>query len=94
MSFSLPVVSTEAFGIKEEVDNNETGFFFNAGDHFDLSKKLIILMDPEVRQEFGKNGYLKLKSTYTLEKMAYKYEKMLISLLSKENLAPYPEIRL
>lgn len=83
MSFSLPVVSTEAFGIKEEVDNNETGFFFNAGDHFDLSKKLIILMDPEVRQELGKNGYLKLKSTYTLEKMAYKYEKLLISLIDK-----------
>ena len=50
MSFSLPVVSTDVFGIKEQIVDIDTGFFFNLGDDKDLSRKLVTLMDQDVRK--------------------------------------------
>ena len=80
MSFSLPVVSTDVFGIKEQIVENETGFFFNLGDYKDLSRKLVTLMDQDVRKKVGENSKLKLKQEFTIEMMANKYERLIISI--------------
>lgn len=80
MSFSMPVVSTDVFGIKEQIVDNETGFFFNLGDYRDLSRKLVTLKDQEVRKTLGEASFSKLKKEFTIEKMTNEYEKLIISL--------------
>ena len=82
MSFSLPVVSTDVFGIKEQIVDNDTGFFFNLGDYKDLSRKLVTLMDQDVRKKVGENSKLKLRQEFTIEMTANKYERLMISIIS------------
>jgi len=81
MSFSLPVVSTDVFGIKEQIVDNDTGFFFNLGDYKDLSRKLVTLMDQDVRKKVGENSKLKLRQEFTIEMTANKYERLMISII-------------
>jgi GT2 family glycosyltransferase/glycosyltransferase involved in cell wall biosynthesis/predicted nucleic acid-binding Zn-ribbon protein len=78
MSFSLPVVSTDVFGIQEQIVDNETGLFFNLGDYRDLSRKIATLMDQDVRKKLGENSFSKLNEKFTIEKMATQYEKLII----------------
>jgi glycosyltransferase involved in cell wall biosynthesis len=53
----LPVVASDAPGLRESVVHGETGVLFPCGDHDALSEALITLLnDPEMREQMGEAG--------------------------------------
>lgn len=54
--FSLPVIASDSFGLKELVQDKGTGFLFKRGSPEDLSKKIIaFLSDASLQQDMREN---------------------------------------
>lgn len=80
MQFSLPVVSTHVAGIPDEVLDGKTGFLVTPEDAAALAEKISILIkDPALRQEMGKNGYGHFLQHFTLPN----YENKLIEIFDQ-----------
>jgi glycosyltransferase involved in cell wall biosynthesis len=68
MMFELPVVGTRWRGIPGLIDENKTGFTVAIKDPRDTANKLEnLLVDANLRREYGKNGRQKFLSTYQKE---------------------------
>ncbi len=53
----LPCVASDNTGVKEMIDNNESGLLFKSGDHLDLANKIMYLYgNPEIRNDMAKKG--------------------------------------
>jgi glycosyltransferase involved in cell wall biosynthesis len=67
MAAGKPVIASDCYGLREVVENGETGYLFNPGDSLDLSHKLkMLLIDKKRRDEFGQKGQLKIKNQFSL----------------------------
>ena len=67
MKNSLPIVSTFEGGIPDIVNNNITGFLVPRNDASALAEKLeLLISNPDLRLEMGKEGRKKYKSEFTL----------------------------
>jgi alpha-maltose-1-phosphate synthase len=72
-AFKKPVVATNVGSIPEIVDNGKTGYVVRARDQVALSEAVIrLLKDDALRRELGDNGYQKLKSDLSWDKIAEK----------------------
>lgn len=68
MTASKPVVASDSFGLKEIVIHEETGLVFQAGNTFDLSEKLkVLLSDVQLRELYGKSGYERVKKLFDMK---------------------------
>ncbi len=68
MQYSLPVISTPEGGIRDIIDDNETGFIVPQKDANSLAKKLeILIKDPALQLKMGKAGHKKYQREFTVE---------------------------
>lgn len=83
MSSGLPIISTNAGGVIDIVENNVNGIIVEKRDKQKLANAMIkISKDKNKMEEMGRNSYL-LSKKYTLRQMVKKYEDLYIDLLKK-----------
>jgi len=69
MASAKPIIGTCLGGTKEIVINNKTGYIINPYNQETMTEKIIdLLKNPVKAEEFGKNGYEKVKNEFSLEK--------------------------
>ena len=74
MAAGLPVVSTEAGGVREAIVEGETGFVVPSGDHERMAERIIeILNDSEMRAVDGCTGTLDRRSKIRLRTSSAQY---------------------
>lgn len=82
-SIGLPVLSTNVFGLKELVLDNETGIVFDGNREGDLVDGLVKLIgDEELRTRVVDNARKMLKSGLDISKMRERYSKLIGSFAS------------
>jgi len=70
-SFKMPVVASEVDGLKEQVDNNLTGFLVSPKNHVQLAKVCTLLLkDDKKRKSMGENGYKKANEEWSWDKIS------------------------
>ena len=84
MHFGKPVVACNSGGTPEVVKNNETGILVKPGDHLELSKAILELVDNHpLRKKLGTAGNSRLENYFSLDQMIQStvdhYEKALKS---------------
>jgi glycosyltransferase involved in cell wall biosynthesis len=68
MSIGVPVVSTDAFGIPELIEDGRSGLLSPPGDHVALADSLErVLADSGLRDELGRAGRLRVRNRFDLE---------------------------
>jgi glycosyltransferase involved in cell wall biosynthesis len=74
-AFNKPVIATDLGSLKEMVIDKKTGLLFRMQDEADLREKITLLMNnPQLCQEYGENGFIKLQDEYGAE---MHYEKLM-----------------
>lgn len=69
MACEVPVIVSDAEGLKEVVVNNETGFIVPRRNYIAIAKKIKILIeDKTLRKKFGKSGRKRVKELYNWNK--------------------------
>jgi glycosyltransferase involved in cell wall biosynthesis len=67
MAFGKPLIGSRIGGIPEQIENDKTGFLFEAGNVEELARKMDILTgDQQLRIAMGQAGRKKLESEYSL----------------------------
>ena len=75
MACELPVIVSNADGLKEVVENNKTGFVIETKNSKAIAEKIKLLInEKELRKKIGKEGRERVKELYDWEKNV---EKML-----------------
>ncbi len=84
MNWSLPVIVSDAGGMKEVIETGITGFVFKSGNHFDLAAKMKSLIESnELRNKMGNRGKKRLLEKFTLSHMIEQTEKVYLELIKK-----------
>ncbi len=74
MAYDLPIITTPAFGITEQIENGVNGIFYTPNNPQELKNAILSLLeDSQLRENFGQNSKYVLDSTITLEEMINKY---------------------
>jgi glycosyltransferase involved in cell wall biosynthesis len=69
-----PVIGTSVGGIREQIDDGETGYLIPAGDYQAMASRIHqLLLDDELRTKMGKRCREVVAAEYDLEKQAKKY---------------------
>ena len=73
-SMSKPIVTTNAPGCKEVVDDGFNGFLVPIKDYKSLAEKIEILIDnPKMRKEFGENSRIKAVNEFDIKAVVNQY---------------------
>jgi L-malate glycosyltransferase len=74
MACELPVVSTDAGGLVEVVENNKTGLIVQKGNEKELAGAIIKFLDqPALGKKMGKDGRKKAETEFSWDKTAEKF---------------------
>ena len=82
-SMEKPILASDIGGSNETVENNKTGFLFEAGNPVSLSKKIleILKMDESTLKSIGNEGRKNIIKKFNVEKMCFstysEYKKLL-----------------
>ena len=77
-----PVVASNHGGPTEIVVNNETGFLFEPNSKDSLASALEkLIQDKQLRIEYGKRGYERVLSTFSLKSHVNHFEKIFQELI-------------
>lgn len=77
MYYRLPIITTPVDGISEQLKDQYSGVFYQAGDANALAKLITtISTDKILRKKLGKNAYLTLKTMISPEEMMTRYFKL------------------
>lgn len=80
MEFKLPIVSTNEGGIPDMVVNGENGLICERNNAESLASALEkLLLNKNMRIQYGENGYKKFKSEFTLQS----FEKQIVEILNQ-----------
>ena len=76
MASRLPIISSNAGGLKEMIIDGENGMTYESGDISKLDKTMhkMLNLSIEDRKEFGSNAYNCMKINNSIEKVAEKYK--------------------
>ena len=84
-SMSKPIVTTNAPGCKEVVEDGVNGFLVPIKDYKSLAKKIEILINNlKLREEFGKNSRIKAVNEFDIKAVVDKYLKVYEEVLGNE----------
>ena len=75
MASSVPVVSSDAGGLPELIENGKSGYICKIGDVEDMSKKSLEILDDKNLKVFKDNAFMRAK-IYDIEKVLPEYIKM------------------
>jgi N,N'-diacetylbacillosaminyl-diphospho-undecaprenol alpha-1,3-N-acetylgalactosaminyltransferase len=82
-SMSKPIITTDAPGCREVVEDNKNGFLVPIKDYKTLVQKLEILIDnPDLREKFGENSRIKAEKEFDIKIIVDKYLKIYEEILS------------
>jgi colanic acid/amylovoran biosynthesis glycosyltransferase len=82
-SMSVPVICSDAGGLRENVIDQKTGFVVPCRDPHTIFEKIMVLAnDPVLRKQMGNAGRTRVLEHFTLDKQIESFRKMYISLLS------------
>ena len=72
-SMEKPILASDIGGSRETIVNKKTGLLFEAGNHEDLSKKLIelLMMDENNLKSMGIEGRKNIVTKFNVEKMCF-----------------------
>jgi glycosyltransferase involved in cell wall biosynthesis len=75
MACELPVVSTDAGGPSEIIEEGQTGHLARRGSAADLSEKLVRVMgmSSEEREVLGNRGRQRIQNRYSVEQMVQRW---------------------
>lgn len=86
MEFKLPIVSTNEGGIPDMVVNGENGLICERNNAESLAAALEkLLLDKNMRIQYGENGYKKFKSEFTLQSFEKRFVEILNQILNNTN---------
>jgi len=84
MAFQLPIISTNVFGILEQIDDGKHGILIPPGDSNLLADKILFLINnPEESKKYAINAFEKVKKDFTNEKMINSYDILIKQLFNK-----------
>ncbi len=74
-AMARPIITTDAVGCREVVDDGVNGYLCRVRDAADLAAKMeqLLLLSPEQRHEMGKRGRAKMESTFDEQIVIRKY---------------------
>ncbi len=82
MAAGLPVVARKPKGVADTVIDGVNGFLFSAGDWVLMSERIVyLLQSKDVSKKFGEQGKILVSSSFTLDQMITKLEKLYLKLL-------------
>jgi colanic acid/amylovoran biosynthesis glycosyltransferase len=82
----LPVVCTDAGGLKENIKDGETGFVVPRRNAGAIADKLMLLaQDPEMRVRMGEAGRKRVISCFRIEDQIVAFDKLFSSVLHLDN---------
>jgi glycosyltransferase involved in cell wall biosynthesis len=74
MAFEMPIIATNVYGIKEQIDNDESGVLIMAGDVNDLEEKMEFLFkNIDARIKLSRSARKKLEKEFPYELMLDNY---------------------
>lgn len=80
MAFGIPVVTTDVGGIPEVLKNSHAGFVCSKDDSGSFADAMkVILRDPVLAAELGRNGRMTFEQKFTASRMARQYNSLLKS---------------
>ncbi len=78
MSYCLPIVATDAGDNKYLIEDDETGFICEVGNHAKIAGKLRILIESEEkRRNYGLKAYNRLKENYSMDMFIKRYNEFI-----------------
>ncbi len=81
---NIPIVSTDVGGVRDIIDENETGYISPKKDAISFSNKLLLLTeDKQNRERMSQNGWDFVKSKFHYTRLVSDMEKYYYSLLEK-----------
>lgn len=84
MQYSLPVVSTPEGGIRDIINNEETGFIVPQKDPLTLADKLeTLIQNPELQLSMGEAGNNKYRKEFTVEMYGKRLDSIFKTILKK-----------
>ncbi|GEC79047.1 glycosyltransferase family 4 protein [Flavobacterium aquatile] len=76
-----PVIGSNHGGLTEIIVNNETGFLVEPNNETKLAEAISKLIEnPELRKQFGENGYQRAINEFSVATYVNKFEKLLLEL--------------
>ena len=79
----VPVLASAVGGLPEMIDHGKTGLLFPAGDHEALAQMLReLLNEPRKAQTLRSQGRIRVRNSFSLERMANHYQEHYLELLS------------
>ncbi|MEJ5350377.1 MAG: glycosyltransferase [Melioribacteraceae bacterium] len=80
----VPIISTDAGGIKEIIEENNCGFIFNHNNYKEAVSKIILLMNDETLcKKLGENGKKAVIQKYNLNNFKNYFEKYYCNLINE-----------
>ncbi len=84
-SMGKPIITTDAVGCREVVEDGKNGFLVPVKDHISLAKSIEILINNEdMRKAFGEYSREKIIREFEIEKVVEQYLKLYNDLLSEK----------
>ena len=84
MAFSLPIISTDAYGLAEQFKDGENGLVIMAGDKEALENKIVYLIkNPQEARRLGKNARIFLEKNFSYDAMIKKYDLLITEVCGK-----------
>tara|TARA_Y100001970_G_scaffold168897_1_gene206540 strand:+ start:18644 stop:19759 length:1116 start_codon:yes stop_codon:yes gene_type:complete len=85
MALKKPVIATNTGGTKEIVIHNKTGYLVEDKDVNDIQEKIELLLSDRIKaEEFGTNGYERIKNDFNLTSMVNSYKNVYLKLINKK----------
>lgn len=82
----VPVITTDAGGINDIVENNVTGIIVNQRNSEELAEKIIYLIENEkIRRELSDKAFYRLLEDFTCSRVGEKYQLVLNELIKEKN---------
>ena len=73
-----PIIATNIGGIKDLIQDNKTGFLIQSGDELELIKKILFLLENNLKAEImGENAYLYIKKNFSWSKIALDFSRII-----------------
>ena len=80
----VPVITTDAGGITDIIENNVTGVLVQQGRSDQLAEKIVELMgNQDLRTTLTENAYRKLLTDYTYPQMGRKYREVILQTVQR-----------
>lgn len=84
MFCGIPIISTDAGGIKEIVEENNCGFIFNHNNYKEAVEKIILLLNNKsLCKKLGENGKQEVIQKYNLNNFKSYFEKYYYNLINE-----------